>query len=384
MRSRGILLHRSVAAAIAVGSLLLSATRRRAPTVSTARSRRSTRSPISSTTSRTASANSTRTTAPPRTRRLRSIKTSPTPRRGSPSKQARLGELAGQLGDIAVDKYVTGSALELSPLFSNAAAYTEAEQKDSLSRLALDSGSGSTDEMLALVRRSRQGAGTLDRKQATGRRSRRHARLQARRSPDSCRPSTSRSCPRRRPTSASRSSRNASAVPRRRGCRDRQAAAGSRRCRHQLPRPTRRRAPSPAAPRGGGTSGGGSNGGAAPAAPAGGDEAVAGLTAAATRGSGSRQRQRRPFRRWRHRGQCRDGSARRALQVRRRVTWRGIRLLGSHQVCMGTGRGVPAAPVRRPIRVDTARHASRDSTGRPRLLQVADRPCRASTSAVVR
>jgi peptidoglycan DL-endopeptidase CwlO len=64
--------------------------------------------------------------------------------------EARLGQLAGVLGDIAVDKYVTGSALELSPLFSNAAAYSEAEQKDSLSRLALDNGAGSTDEMLAL------------------------------------------------------------------------------------------------------------------------------------------------------------------------------------------------------------------------------------------
>ncbi len=64
--------------------------------------------------------------------------------------EARLGQLAGVLGDIAVDKYVTGSALDLSPLFSNAAAYSEAEQKDSLSRLALDNGAGSTDEMLAL------------------------------------------------------------------------------------------------------------------------------------------------------------------------------------------------------------------------------------------
>jgi len=65
--------------------------------------------------------------------------------------QARLDELGGQLGDIAVDKYVTGSALDLSPLFSNAAAYSDAEQKDALSRLALDSGAGTTDEMLALA-----------------------------------------------------------------------------------------------------------------------------------------------------------------------------------------------------------------------------------------
>ena len=48
---------------------------------------------------------------------------------------------------------------ELSPLFSNAAAYTAAEQKNSFSRLALDSGSGSTDEHAGSCRGSRQGAG---------------------------------------------------------------------------------------------------------------------------------------------------------------------------------------------------------------------------------
>jgi cell wall-associated NlpC family hydrolase/uncharacterized coiled-coil protein SlyX len=79
--------------------------------------------------------------------------------------EARLAELAGTLGDIAVDKYVSGSALELSPLFSNAAAYTEAEQKDSLSRLALDSGAGSTDEMLALSDDLAKEQASLSRKQ---------------------------------------------------------------------------------------------------------------------------------------------------------------------------------------------------------------------------
>jgi peptidoglycan DL-endopeptidase CwlO len=79
--------------------------------------------------------------------------------------EARIAELAGTLGAIAVDKYVTGSALELSPLFSNAAAYTEAEQKDSLSRLALDSGSGSTDEMLALSEDLAKEQDSLARKQ---------------------------------------------------------------------------------------------------------------------------------------------------------------------------------------------------------------------------
>ncbi len=79
--------------------------------------------------------------------------------------EARLGQLAGVLGDIAVDKYVTGSALELSPLFSNAAAYSEAEQKDSLSRLALDNGAGSTDEMLALSEDLAKEQASLARKQ---------------------------------------------------------------------------------------------------------------------------------------------------------------------------------------------------------------------------
>ncbi len=79
--------------------------------------------------------------------------------------ESRLGELSAVLGDIAVDKYVSGSALELSPLFSNAAAYTEAEQKDSLSRLALDSGSGSTDEMLALAEDLAKEQASLGRKQ---------------------------------------------------------------------------------------------------------------------------------------------------------------------------------------------------------------------------
>ena len=79
--------------------------------------------------------------------------------------EARLGELSGQLGDIAVDKYVSGSSLDLSPLFSNAAAYTEAEQKDSLSRLALDSGAGSTDELLALSEDLAREQDSLGRKQ---------------------------------------------------------------------------------------------------------------------------------------------------------------------------------------------------------------------------
>ena len=59
----------------------------------------------------------------------------------------------------------TAARSDLSPLFSNAAAYTEAEQKDSLSRLALDSGAGSTDEMLALAEDLAKEQASLSRKQ---------------------------------------------------------------------------------------------------------------------------------------------------------------------------------------------------------------------------
>ena len=79
--------------------------------------------------------------------------------------QGRLDELTGVLGNIAVDKYVSGSTLELNPLFSNATAYSEAEQKDSLSRLALDNGAGSTDEVLAITEDLAKEQDSLSRKQ---------------------------------------------------------------------------------------------------------------------------------------------------------------------------------------------------------------------------
>lgn len=79
--------------------------------------------------------------------------------------QTRLDELSAVLGDIAVDKYVTGSALELSPLFSNAQTYTEAEQKDAFSRLALDTGSGNTDDVLAIAEDLAREQASLTRKQ---------------------------------------------------------------------------------------------------------------------------------------------------------------------------------------------------------------------------
>jgi peptidoglycan DL-endopeptidase CwlO len=62
-----------------------------------------------------------------------------------------LGVLTNALSAIAVDNYVSGGSLELSPLFSNVEAYSEAQQKDSLSNVVLDNGSESTDRMQALA-----------------------------------------------------------------------------------------------------------------------------------------------------------------------------------------------------------------------------------------
>jgi cell wall-associated NlpC family hydrolase/outer membrane murein-binding lipoprotein Lpp len=166
MRSRGILFHRSVAAAIAVGSLLSSATM-----VSAAGSVDSEKQKVDQIAgqlddleNRIGQLDEDYGAAQDRKAVLDQDIADSQARIAQ--QEARLGELAGTLGDIAVDKYVTGSALELSPLFSNAAAYSEAEQKDSFSRLALDNGSGSTDEMLALSEDLAKEQASLDRKQS--------------------------------------------------------------------------------------------------------------------------------------------------------------------------------------------------------------------------
>ena len=165
MRSRGILLHRSVAAAIAVGSLLSSATLVSASSVDSQKQKVDRiAAQLDDLENRIGQLDEDYGAAQDRKAVLDQDIADSQARIAQ--QQARLGELAGTLGDIAVDKFVTGSALELSPLFSNAAAYSEAEQKDSFSRLALDNGSGSTDEMLALSEDLAKEQASLDRKQA--------------------------------------------------------------------------------------------------------------------------------------------------------------------------------------------------------------------------
>ena len=227
MRSRGILLHRSFAAVIAVGSLLSSATLVSAGSVGSQKQKvDQIAEQLDDLENRIGQLDEDYGAAQDRKAVLDQDIADSQARIAQ--QQARLGELAGTLGDIAVDKYVTGSALELSPLFSNAAAYSEAEQKDSFSRLALDNGSGSTDEMLALSEDLAKEQALARPQAAAGRRPRRHAGLQARRSPDAAD---------RIPAEAvvgagrpRRCNRAGARAPRRgrRGCRDRQAAASCR------------------------------------------------------------------------------------------------------------------------------------------------------------
>jgi peptidoglycan DL-endopeptidase CwlO len=164
MRSRGILFHRSVAAALAVCSLLASATVASAGSVGSEKQRvAQLADQLDNLENRIGQLDEDYGAAQDKKTGLDQEIADSQARIAQ--QEARLAELSGVLGDIAVDKYVTGSALELSPLFSNAAAYTEAEQKDSLSRLALDSGAGSTDEMLALSEDLDKEHDALNRKQ---------------------------------------------------------------------------------------------------------------------------------------------------------------------------------------------------------------------------
>ncbi len=163
MRSRGILL-RYVAAAIAVGSLLTSATVANADSVGSQQAKvNQLADQLDNLENRLGQLGEDYAAAQDQKAALDQEIADSQARIAQ--QQARLDQLAGVLGTIAVDKYVNGTSLELSPLFSNAAAYSQAEQKDSLSQLALDNGSGSTDEMLALAEDLAKEQASLSRKQ---------------------------------------------------------------------------------------------------------------------------------------------------------------------------------------------------------------------------
>jgi cell wall-associated NlpC family hydrolase/outer membrane murein-binding lipoprotein Lpp len=271
MRSRGILLHRSVAAAIAVGSLLSSATLVSAGSVDSQKQKvDQIAGQLDDLQNRIGQLDEDYGAAQDRKAALDQEIADSQARIAQ--QQARLAELAGTLGDIAVDKFVTGSALELSPLFSNAAAYSDAEQKDSLSRLALDNGSGSTDEMLALSEDLAKEQASLDRKQAQA------ADLVATLDSKLAEAQTLQTEYQQKLSSAQADlgvaieqerERRAEAAAAAELAKQQQAAADA--AASAAAAANTKKSAVAAAPRGGGTSGGGSNGGTAPAAPGGGD-----------------------------------------------------------------------------------------------------------------
>lgn len=72
--------------------------------------------------------------------------------------QRRVNEMTAILGDvqvvvqqIAINRFTSSDSLALSPLFSNAAAYSLAGQRSALSTIAIDSGEGSVDDLNAIV-----------------------------------------------------------------------------------------------------------------------------------------------------------------------------------------------------------------------------------------
>ncbi len=87
--------------------------------------------------------------------------------------QAKVDEMSAQLGDvqqvmqdIAVTKFTTGGSAALSPLFSDAATFSAAEQKAAFGRVALDTGESTADDLQSMVDDLAKEKANLDRKQA--------------------------------------------------------------------------------------------------------------------------------------------------------------------------------------------------------------------------
>jgi cell wall-associated NlpC family hydrolase len=67
------------------------------------------------------------------------------------AEKAQLAVLQSQLTGIAIDKFTSGGTGGLTPLFSSASTFTDDLQRTELSRVALDQGAGTSDEMQALA-----------------------------------------------------------------------------------------------------------------------------------------------------------------------------------------------------------------------------------------
>jgi cell wall-associated NlpC family hydrolase len=80
--------------------------------------------------------------------------------------QAQLDQLHGVMADIAVGRFVGNNTSGLSPLFSSAEAYSQAQQLDALSNIAFDTGAANADDVQSLVRQFNIDTAVLQRKQA--------------------------------------------------------------------------------------------------------------------------------------------------------------------------------------------------------------------------
>jgi cell wall-associated NlpC family hydrolase len=81
------------------------------------------------------------------------------------AEQSQLGKLQGTMTDIAVSRFTGSNQFGLSPLFSSASNFTNAQQFDALSAIAFDNGAGSADDLQSLVRRLDNDTARLQRQQ---------------------------------------------------------------------------------------------------------------------------------------------------------------------------------------------------------------------------
>lgn len=79
-------------------------------------------------------------------------------------KEAELGELRADLGDMAVRSFVGSGTTPLGPLFEDAADVNDVLQRDELARVALSAGDVTTDELDAFVDDLEEDRETLDEK----------------------------------------------------------------------------------------------------------------------------------------------------------------------------------------------------------------------------
>lgn len=80
--------------------------------------------------------------------------------------QATYDALQGTLTDLAVNRFVGNNTAGLSPLFSSAALFSQAQQFDALTSVAIDAGAGTADDVQTIVRTLQADKDRLQRQQA--------------------------------------------------------------------------------------------------------------------------------------------------------------------------------------------------------------------------